>query len=410
MTEEGAREGPLFFYGAAVPTPKLALLLALSAVVLAACGGDDPPKKTASDCTWVVGTVGPLSGDYASIGRPIFQGIELAIDEHNRSGNLACELELRPEDSQGDPNQAAPLARGLVEDERLVAVVGPYFSGETLASGRIFSQADVVFITPSATGATIDDQAFATFFRAVADDSIQGEVAASYIASLGPERVAVVHDNQDYSKGLAEAVMEGLGATAEGPFIIDPDETDYSAVVAEVAEADPQVVFYGGYSTEGAPLVRQLREAGVEAPFISDDGVKDPSFGELAGEEAAAGTQVTCPCADPAQIPRAARFVEDMLAAYDQPPGTFAADAYDATNLVIEALKGLDTGTSMDQARAAVLKFLSQVENYEGITKRYSFASNGQVEIGPEGVWIYEWSHKHGDFTALGPASELINR
>ncbi|HWC13255.1 MAG TPA: branched-chain amino acid ABC transporter substrate-binding protein [Actinomycetota bacterium] len=388
--------------------------LALSAVVVmlgaAACGSDDPPpRKTARSCKWVIGTLGALSGDYASIGRPIFQGIEYAIDEHNLGSDLPCDVELRAEDSQGDSNQAAVLARALVEDDRLVAVVGPYFSGETLATGRIFSQADIVFITPSATGATIDDQAFTTFFRAVADDAIQGEVAARYIASLGPNKVAVVHDNQDYSKGLAEAVQEGLGDVATGPYVIDPGETDYSAVVAEVAQANPQVIFYGGYSTQAAPLLRQLRDAGVKAPFISDDGAKDPSFGELAGEEAAEGAQVTCPCADPAQIPAASSFVEGIQATYDRPPGTFAADAYDATRLIIEALKGVDKEAAIEDVRRRVLRFLSQVDGYEGVTKTYSFDRDGQVEIGPEGIWIYEWSQKHGDFRALGPASDLID-
>jgi branched-chain amino acid transport system substrate-binding protein len=389
---------------------RMVALLAVAATFVGACGGDEPlAKKTARECTWAVGTMGALSGDYASIGQPIFQGIEYAVDEVNTSGDLACDVSLQAEDSQGDPNQAPPLARGLVESERLVGVVGPYFSGETLATGRIFSQADVAFITPSATGATIDDQGFTTFFRAVADDAIQGDVAASYIRSLGPATVAVVHDNQDYSKGLADAVMAGLGEMAVGPFIIDPQETDYSAVVAEVADSRPQVVFYGGYSPEAGPLLKQLREAGVEAAFISDDGTKASTFGDLAGP-ASEGTQVTCPCADPLQIAAAKDFVEGIQATYDRPPGTFAADAYDATRLIFRALEDLSGDEPIDEVRSTVVDFLSGVEGYAGITKHYSFSDTGQVELGPEGVWIYEWSDRDGDFVAVGPASELINK
>jgi branched-chain amino acid transport system substrate-binding protein len=387
---------------------KVALGAALG-LLLGACGGDEAPPRARRECTWFIGTMGALSGDYASIGQPIFQGIEYALEEVNTTGELPCTLELQSEDSQGDPNQAPPLARSLTENDELVAVVGPYFSGETLATGRIFSRARIVFVTPSATGATIDEQGYETFFRVVADDSIQGEVAAQYIASLGATTVAVVHDNQDYSKGLADAVFSGLGEAAVGPFIISPEETDYSAVVAEVKEARPQIVFYGGYSPQAGPLLKQLREAGVAATFISDDGTKDASFGDLAGE-ASEGAQVTCPCADPLQIPEAREFVEGIQGTYDRPPGTFAADAYDATRMIVRALSHLAGDEPIDDVRARVLDFFTRTEGYRGITKSYTFADNGQVEIGPEGIWVYEWSQKGGDFVAVGPASELIDK
>src|SRR5680860_1212082 len=118
----------------------LALLALLSAVMLlaAACGGDDDDGENGGDagaddivCYWVIGTMGALSGDNATIGQPIFQGIEFAVEELNEAGDLPCTLELVDEDSQGDPAQAPPLAQSLVENEELVAIVGPYFSGLT---------------------------------------------------------------------------------------------------------------------------------------------------------------------------------------------------------------------------------------------------------------------------------------
>ena len=388
---------------------RILALLPLVALGAIGCSDDPPEAKADRDCKWSIATMGALSGDYASIGQPIFQGIEYAVDEVNLSGKLPCTIELHSEDTQGNPNQAPPLARSIIESETVVGVVGPYFSGETLATGRIFSQADVAFVTPSATGASIDEQGYSTFFRVVADDSIQGDVAARYIKSLGPSTVAVVHDNQDYSKGLAEAVLSGLGELAEGPFIIDPEEADYSAVVAEVEAIEPEVVFYGGYSPQAGPFLKQLRDAGVQAAFISDDGAKDASFGDLAGV-ASEGAQVTCPCADPLQIAAAKDFVEGIQATYDRPPGTFAADAYDAVQLILRALEDLKGDEPIEDVRRQVVDFLSSVEGYAGITKRYSFADNGQVEIGPEGVWIYEWSQRDGDFVAIGPASELIKQ
>src|SRR5687768_9082297 len=111
---------------------RIVALLTVVLVTSVACGDDEVPKSSERECTWSIGTMGALSGDYASIGQPIFHGIEYAVDEANLRGELACDIELHSEDSQGDPNQAPALARGLVESESVVGVVGPYFSGETL--------------------------------------------------------------------------------------------------------------------------------------------------------------------------------------------------------------------------------------------------------------------------------------
>jgi branched-chain amino acid transport system substrate-binding protein len=389
----------------------LALLALLSAVMLlaAACGGDDDDGEGEAgaedvDCNWVIGTMGALSGDNATIGQPIFQGIEYAVEELNAAGELPCTLELVDEDSQGDPAQAPPLAQSLVENEELVAIVGPYFSGETLATGEIFSESGVAFICPSCTGATIDDQGYETFFRAVADDDVQGEVAGQYLTSLGGS-VAIAHDNQDYSKGLADAVAKTVGDT-EGPFIISPGEEDsIPPVVTQIVDAGTDLLFYGGYSAEAKPLVQQLREAGYEGTIVSDDGAKDSTFGEIG--DAVEGLQVTCPCVDPLGIPEAEAFVSGINETYDRDPGTFAADAYDATNLVAEALKEADPEGSVEDVRASVVEYLRDA-NYTGITKTYQFTETGNLDVGPEAVYVYEWSTPDEDFVSLGPASELI--
>lgn len=391
----------------------LAMLLAV-ALVGAACGGDDEGDDGdaggdtggGGDCTWVIGTMGALSGDFAAIGQPIFNGIEFGVDSVNERGDLACELALESEDSQGNPDQAPPLAQSLVENEELVGIVGPYFSGETLASGDIFNDAGVAFLCPSCTNATIDDQGWGTFFRAVGDDQTQGEQAANYIAnSLGAGTVAVVHDNQDYSKGLAEIVLENLD-NAEGPFVINPEETDYSAVVSQVKQTGADVVFYGGYVPQAGPLAKQLKEAGVDAQFVSDDGTKDNQFGELAGS-AAEGAQVTCPCADPAEVEGGDEFVSGMEEAYGEPPGTFAAEGYDAVTLIAEALKDFSADDSIEDVRAGVVDFLANVEGFQGVVKPYTFGDTGNVDVGPSGVFVYEWSDADENFVVLGSVDEL---
>lgn len=393
---------------------RLVALASALALVGAACGGGDDNGDTTApngdeiDCTWAIGTMGALSGDYASVGQPIADGVEYAVTQANDSGEVPCTLEVQAEDSQGDPNQAPALAEKLIGNENLVFCACPYFSGETLATAQIFGDAGVA-ISGTGTNETIDEQGFPTWFRAVAPDNIQAEVAAAYLKDgLGAKTVAVIHDNQDYSKGLADGVAKNLGNLVAGTEIINPEETDYSAVVTAIEALNPDAIFYGGYTPQAGPLAKQLQEAGVTATFMTDDGSKDPSFGELAGG-AAEGSLASCPCVDPLKIDAASEFVEGMRAAYGKnSPGTFAADMYDVTNLVIDALKELNGDEAIDEVRAHVVEAFQNAEGYQGIAKAYTWNDSGEFEGGPEDVWIYEWSDKDGNFVSLGPASELI--
>jgi branched-chain amino acid transport system substrate-binding protein len=394
--------------------PKFHLVAAAAAfaLVAAACGGGDGDGGDGAggpaDCTWTIATMGALSGDYASVGQPIADGVEYAVNAANEEGNLACQLEFVSEDSQGDPNQAPSLAQKIVGNETVAFCACPYFSGETLATGKIFGRAGIA-ISGTGTAETIDEQGFETWFRAVAPDNIQAAVAASYIeGALKAQTVAVVHDNQDYSKGLAEGVAKELGDVAQGPFIINPEETDYSAVVSQVADVAPDVVFYGGYTPQAGPLAKQLKDAGVTATFMTDDGAKDPTFGDTA-KDAADGALASCPCVDPLKVDTASAYVDAMKAEYgENAPGTFAADMTDVSNIAIGALAELNGDESIDQVRQAVVDAFDSAEGVEGFAKTYGWSDVGEFEGGPEDVWIYEWDTKAKNFVSLGAAAELL--
>ena len=392
---------------------RLVAAAAILGLVAAACGGGDEPGPGAGgnepkDCTWTIATMGALSGDYASVGQPIADGVEYAVNNANEEGNLACTLEFISEDSQGDPNQAPSLAQKIVSNNTVVFCACPYFSGETLATGKIFGKAGVA-ISGTGTNETIDEQGFPTWFRAVAPDNIQAEVAAAYIKDgLGAKTVAVVHDNQDYSKGLAEGVKKNLGSIAQGPFVINPEETDYSAVVAQVAEVDPDVVYYGGYTPQAGPLAKQLSDAGVDATFMTDDGSKDPTFGDTA-KDAAEGSLASCPCVDPLKVEGAADYVTAMQDAYGKnAPGTFAADMSDVTNIAIEALAQLNGDESIEDVRKAVVDYFAAADGIQGVAKAYAWNDDGEFEGGPDDVWIYKWDTKAKNFLSLGAASDLL--
>jgi branched-chain amino acid transport system substrate-binding protein len=385
-----------------------ALVMALSLVAVA-CGGDDDEGGTAGgddggDCTWQIGTIGALSGDAATIGQPIFKGIEYGVEQANATGDLPCELELVEQDSQGDPSQAPPLAQTLAQEENMVAVIGPYFSGETDATGDTFEEAGLPFLTPSATNPDLSGNGWTGFFRLVGTDAQQGQEAARFLAEVeGAQQVAIMHDNSEYGKPLADTVAGELGDAAVANVSINIEETDHSAALARVADADPDAVFFGGYQPEFSEILEQSANAGIDATFASGDGSKAV---ELASGEASQGAIVFCPCDDPAVStnPEANQFAEDFEAAVGEAPGTYAIEGYDGVQMVAAALTdgGFDSGSDIAEIRESIKSFVAD-GTYEGLSKTFEFDDTGEIGT----VSIYAYQVEGDGFKQLGLVSEL---
>ncbi len=395
-------------------SPAVVALFGALILIAAACSDDEGGAAddiADGDCTWTIGTMGALSGDAAALGTPIAQGVEYAIDQANEAGSTACELVLVSKDTGGDAARAPKVAEGLVGNDNLVFCACPYFSGEVLAAGALFADAGIP-LSGTGTDDAIGEQGFRTWFGAVSSDDTQAQVAADYISgALKAERVAVVHDGQDYSSGFADVVLAELGAAAVGPFVLDLGSVSYAGVVAEVKAANPDLVYYGGYTADAGPLARQLREAGVTAQFMSGSGSKDPSFGELAGP-AAEGALVTCPCADPLKIEAAQEFVDGMRAEFGKgAPGTLATEIFDVTSFVIEKLAQYE-GEPGDIAavRAHLVAAFRDEEGHAGLAQTYRWGDSGEFAGGPQDIWIYEWSDAQGRFDSIGPAADLIGQ
>jgi branched-chain amino acid transport system substrate-binding protein len=355
--------------------------------------------------------MGALSGDYARYGRPIANGVRLAVDLANRERALACALAVRAEDTQGDPNQAPRKAQRLVDDERVVACICGFFSGESLASGDIFDRGGLLMAS-TGTNRIVDDQKFGTWFRATAADPAQGAATARYIVDgLHARSVVVVHDNQDYSKGMAQDVSEGLGDRDVGPFIINPEESDHSAVVSQIDRVDPDVVYYGGYHPQAGRLLRQLREAGVDALFVTDEGAKDRRMRFLMrGYGGRLAASFVCPCSDPSEIATASTFVAEYETSYDKRPKGYSADGFDVTNIAIDALRDLTGTETVEEVRAHVVAYFDAAEGVEGTVKDYTWDERGELEAGEGDVFVWEWLDRERRFEYVGRVSELTDR
>lgn len=364
--------------------------------------------QEAPPCTWSIGIMGALTGDAARYGRPISDGIRLAVDLANRERDLACALAVHAEDTLGDPGLAPPQAQQLIDDQRVVACICGFFSGETLATGEMFDEAGLLMASTGSNG-IVDEQGFDTWFRAVAADPVQGAATARYIVeALGARSVSVVHDNQDYSKAVADDVADALGNRVDERYVINPEETDHSAVVAQIEQRKPDVVYFGGYWTQAGPLLRQLREAGVRSPFVTAEGSKHRRLGRyLQRRDGPARAKAACPCSDPAEIEAASTFVAEFETTYGRRPRSYAPDAFDVTNIAIDALRGLTGTESVEQARAHVVSYFDAADDVEGTVKDYTWNDRGELVADASDVFIWRWLERLGRFEYVGRISEL---
>lgn len=351
-------------------TAALAGALILSAVTLTACS-----SSAASACdTLKIGFFGAQTGDAGNLGVNISRGAELAVKQYNDASPDAA-VEFVTFDSQGDPAQAPALAQNAVKDECLVGIVGPAFSGESAVALPVFEEVGLAAITPSATNPDLTKNGWDTFHRAVATDATQGAAVVSMInAEFAGAKVAVIDDASDYGKGLADIVATGLGASVAARESLDPKAQDFASTVAKVKSAGATVVYYGGYYAEAGRLAKQLKDAGVTAQFISDDGALDKGFAEAAGA-AAAGAIVTAPTAPVSDIAGGPEYAAAYKAAFGEDSGTYSAEAYDAANFFLAAIKAGNTD------RASILKYVNE-NSFTGLTKELKFDAAGELSGG----------------------------
>jgi branched-chain amino acid transport system substrate-binding protein len=338
----------------------------------------DPAGDGKASCPPVsIAMAGALNGPDAALGINIKNGVQLAIDKHN-AANPGCQVQLKPFDTEGDPQKATAIAPQIVDDQYTIGLVGPAFSGETKATGTVFDQAGLVAATASATNPTLSQNGWKTFFRGLANDAVQGPSVANYMKNtLGYKKICVIDDSTDYGLGLATAVRQTLGPVADSAcnISVKKGDKDFSAAVTQVKGAGPDAVFYGGYYSEAAPLVQQLKDGGVTAAFVSADGTKDPEFVKQAGA-ASKGAILSCPCG-----PATGAFADEYKKKFNADPGTYSTEGYDLGTILV---KGIDSGAI---TRPALLDFV-KTYNGQGVARKYQWTPNGELTTNL--IWIFK--------------------
>jgi branched-chain amino acid transport system substrate-binding protein len=363
-------------------------LVLAGSLALAACGNSGNGNASGSSSsggglggsssqTYKIAFQGPLSGDNQQLGINEVQGAQLAIEQANAKGDLGFKLELLKADDQGSPETAPTAAAQILQDSKVLGVIGPSFSGATKAVGATYSQNNLALITPSATNPTLSQQGFSAFHRIVPSDNVEGTQAADYFANKGYKKIVVIDDLSDYGKGVADAVQ--TEAQKKGISVqrlnVDAKTTDYGATAATVASSGSQAMFYGGYDAQAGQLAKALQTAGYQGGKFTGNGGKSTVF--VKGAAAAGeGWYFTCGCSDATTAPAAKDFNAAYKAKFNEDPSTYSPEAYDATNAMIEAIKSAaKSGTPTRQSVGQAVNKL----DYKGITTQIKFDSSGEV-------------------------------
>ena len=318
-------------------TKKFAFVVATLFLSLVLCG-----PALAAD-TIKMGVAGPHSGDLASYGLPTVNAAKLvAADFNAKGGVLGKQVELVIEDDVCKPEVATSTATKLV-GEGVAVVLGHICSGATKAALGIYKASDIVVMSPSATNPDLTQSGeYPNFFRTIAADDAQARLEVDFALDiLKAKKIAVLHDKQDYGKGLAEFAKNFIEADKRAELVlyegITPNAVDYSAIVQKIKRSGAEAVIFGGYHPEASKIVTLMRKKKMKTLFISDDGVKDDTFIKVA-KKYAEGVYATGP-KDVSKNPLTKEYTEKHKAEFGSDPGAFFDNAVSAAIALLTAIQ-----------------------------------------------------------------------
>ena len=344
-----------------------------------------------------IGVAGPMTGANAAFGEQYMKGAQAAADAINKAGGINGEqIKLVAGDDACEPKQAVAVANRLVDQDKVIGVVGHFCSSNTIPASDVYADAGVIMITPGSTNPQVTERKLDAVFRMCGRDDQQGIVAGDYIVDvLKGKKVAVINDKDTYGKGLADATSAQLTKRGVKPILeegLTRGEKDFSALVTKIRSLGADVVYFGGLHPEAGPLVRQLREAGLkDVKFMSDDGVvTDELVATAGGPQYVDGVYMTFG-ADPRLLPDSKAVVEQFRKAGTEPEG-YTLYAYASVQALADAFNGAKSNKGEDAA-----KWL-KAHPVETVMGKKEWDAKGDLKVSD--YVVYQWD-KDGKYHQL---------
>jgi len=341
-----------------------------------------------------IGHVGPLSGAIAHLGNDNENGARLAIEDLNAKGisigGKKVKFELVAEDDASDPKQGTAAAQKLV-DAKVSGIVGHLNSGTTIPASKIYNDAGIPQISPSATNPKYTRQGFNTAFRVVADDVHLGGTLGRYaVKDLKGKAIAVIDDRTAYGQGVAEEfekAVKAAGGNLVGHEFTTDKSTDFMSILTTIKGKKPDIIFFGGMDAVGGPMMKQMKSLGLSAKFMGGDGICTTELVKLAGDAMADGQVV---CAEAGGVDGALKKGMDDFGVkykkrFNDDVKLYAPYVYDAVSVMVDAMQ---RAKSSDPAK--YLPELAKTSGYKGVTGTISFDSKGDIKNGALTLYTYK--------------------
>ncbi len=339
----------------------------------------------------VIATAGPMTGQYAVFGAQMKAGAEMAVEDLNAAGGvLGRQIVLEIGDDVCDPKQAVAVANQFAgKDVKLVA--GHFCSGSSIPASDVYNEEGILQISPASTNPQLTEAGKWNVFRTCGRDDQQGSVAGKFLAdNFADKKIAIVHDKQAYSKGLADETKKALNAAGITEVLYDtvtPGEKDYSAMVSKLKANGVEVLYYGGYHTEAGLIVRQMRAQGMDTILMSGDALVTDEYWSITGD-LGEGTLMTF-SPDPRKNPKAADIVERFRAKDIEPEG-YVLYTYGALQAWAQAA---EVAQSVEPDKVAeALKTIK----FDTVLGNIGFDQKGDVTA--PGYVVYEWKGGSYDY------------
>ena len=342
-----------------------------------------------------IGHVGPISGAIAHLGKDNENGAKMAIDELNAKGTMIggkkVKFELLAEDDGADPKQGTSVAQKLV-DAKVNGVIGHLNSGTTIPASKIYFEAGIPQISPSATNPKYTQQGFKTAFRVVANDGQLGGTLGRYAVQINKaKKLAVIDDRTAYGQGVAEEFIKGVKSKGGGAEIVAQEftndkATDFNAILTKIKAKNPDVIFFGGMDAVAGPMLRQMKQLGINAKFMGGDGICSEGLVKLAGDGMADGQVV---CAEAGGVEDSGKkAMEDFKVAFKKKFNVevqvYAPYVYDSVMTMVAAMQ---KAGSADPAK--YLPELAKIK-HKGVTGNIAFDPKGDILDGTLTLYTYK--------------------
>lgn len=370
-----------------------------AALSIAACGKKEEAKPAetaaapaaaapAGDLVVKLGFAAPLTGPQAHYGEEYKNGVTLAIEDANAEkptiDGKPVKFELVAEDDLADPKAATQIAQKFV-DAKVNGIIGHFNSGTAIPASKIYSDAGIPQVA-MATAPAYTQQGFKTTFRSMTSDTQQGTVMGKFVVEvLKAKKIAIIDDRTAYGQGLADefekAVKANGGEVVKREFTTDKSN-DFAAILTTLKGVSPDAVFYGGADAQSAPMAKQMKRLGLKAPLVSGEMTKTPTFLKLAGKEAE-GSIASLAGLPLEQMPKGKDYETRYKARFNADVATYSPYGYDATRVVIEAMKKANSAEP-----AKYLPELAKIE-YAGVTSS-SWAYDDKGDLKDGGITVYK--------------------